>query len=90
MKRLYSILIIMTVSALASMQVSAKVITFEELQALFDSRGIDITMLDEADYSFCPADGVIAHRYENVCKCADGAVAEVIFEKIPAILGIKA
>ena len=50
----------------------------------------DITMLDEADYSFCPADGVIAHRYENVCKCADGAVAEVIFEKIPAILGIKA
>jgi hypothetical protein len=36
MKKLYSILIIMTVSALASMQVSAKVITFEELRAMAD------------------------------------------------------
>ncbi len=48
----------------------------------------DITMLDGADYAFCPADGVVADRYENVCNCADGAVADVIYEKIPGILGI--
>ncbi len=49
----------------------------------------DIAMLDRADYAFCPADGVVAHRYENVCKCADGAVADVIYEKIPGILGLQ-
>lgn len=49
----------------------------------------DITMLEGADYAYCPADGVIAHRYENVCKCADGAVADVIYKKIPLILGIQ-
>lgn len=46
----------------------------------------DITMLDGADYAFCPADGIVADRYENVCKCADGAVADVIYKKIPEIL----
>lgn len=46
----------------------------------------DITMLDGADYAFCPADGVVADRYPNVCPCADGAVADVIYEKIPEIL----
>lgn len=46
----------------------------------------DITMLDGADYAFCPADGIVADRYETVCKCADGAVADVIYEKIPEIL----
>ena len=49
----------------------------------------DIPMLDAADYAYCPADGVVADRYENVCKCADGAVAEVIYEKIPAFLKIQ-
>ena len=49
----------------------------------------DISMLDEADYAFCPADGVVAHRYENVCNCGDGAVADVIYKKIPTILGIQ-
>ena len=49
----------------------------------------DIPMLDEADYAYCPADGVVADRYENVCQCADGAVAEVIYEKIPKILKNK-
>ena len=48
----------------------------------------DITMLDAADYAFCPADGVVAARYENVCICGDGAVADVIYKKIPEILGI--
>lgn len=48
----------------------------------------DITMLDAADYAYCPADGVVATRYETVCNCADGAVADVIYKKIPEILGI--
>lgn len=46
----------------------------------------DITMLDGADYAYCPADGIVADRYENVCRCGDGAVADVIYEKIPQIL----
>lgn len=46
----------------------------------------DITMLDGADFAFCPADGTVADRYENVCPCAMGAVADVIYEKIPAIV----
>ena len=48
----------------------------------------DATMLDGADYAYCPADGVVANRYENVCNCGDGAVADVIYKKIPEILGI--
>lgn len=46
----------------------------------------DIHMLDGADYAFCPADGIVADRYETVCKCGDGAIADVIYEKIPSIL----
>ena len=49
----------------------------------------DITMLDMADYAFCPADAVLAEHYENVCNCADGAIADVIYKKIPEILGIQ-
>lgn len=49
----------------------------------------DVTMLDGADYAYCPADGVVADRYENVCDCADGAVADLIYKKIPEILGIQ-
>lgn len=45
----------------------------------------DVSMLDAADYAFCPADGVIAHRYERVCPCAEGAVADVIYKKLPQI-----
>ena len=46
----------------------------------------DLAMMDAADFAFCPADGVIADRYPTVCKCADGAIADVIYEKIPEIL----
>ena len=46
----------------------------------------DINMLDGADYAYCPADGIVAERYETVCNCADGAVADVIYKKLPAIL----
>ena len=49
----------------------------------------DITMLDGADYAYCPADAVVAERYETVCNCADGAVADVIYKKIPEILGVS-
>ena len=45
----------------------------------------DVTMLSGADYAFCPSDGIVADRYPNVCKCADGAIADVISEKIPEI-----
>ena len=46
----------------------------------------DVPALSVADFAYCPADGVVADRFENVCNCADGAVADVIYEKIPAIL----
>lgn len=49
----------------------------------------DLSMLQGADYAFVPADGIIADRFPNVCKCADGAVADVIYKKIPEILGIR-
>lgn len=47
----------------------------------------DVSMLDGADYAFCPADGVVAERYPTVCPCAEGAVADVIYKKIPEIVG---
>lgn len=46
----------------------------------------DVPMLEGADHAFCPADGIVADRFPNVCKCGDGAVADVIYEKIPEIL----
>lgn len=46
----------------------------------------DLTMLEGADYAFCPSDGIVAARFPNVCPCSQGAVAEVIYEKIPEIL----
>ena len=49
----------------------------------------DVPMLDGADFAYCPADGTVADRYETVCKCGDGAVADVIYKKIPEILGIQ-
>ena len=48
----------------------------------------DLSMLHEADYAFVPADGVIAGEFPNVCKCAEGSVADVIYKKIPEILGL--
>lgn len=49
----------------------------------------DISMLDGADYAFCPADGRVAQQYNTVCPCVEGAVADVIYKKIPEILGIQ-
>ncbi len=47
----------------------------------------DVPMLQAADFAFCPADAVVADRFCNVCPCGQGAVAEVIYEKLPQILG---
>ena len=49
----------------------------------------DLPMLEGADYAFCPADGVVADRFPNVCPCAEGAIADVIYKKIPEILGFS-
>lgn len=49
----------------------------------------DVVMLDGADFAYVPADAILKDRYENVCKCADGAVADVIYEKIPSILNLS-
>ncbi len=46
----------------------------------------DIPMLEEADYAFCPGDAILRDRFETVCDCGDGAVADVIYKKIPKIL----
>ena len=46
----------------------------------------DVVMLQGADYSFVPADAILKDRFPNVCECADGAVADVIYRKIPELL----
>ena len=46
----------------------------------------DVTMMQEADYAWCPGDAIIRDRFENVCSCGEGAVADVILKKIPEIL----
>lgn len=46
----------------------------------------DILMLEDADFAFVPADAILAERFPNVCRCAEGAVADVIYKKIPEIL----
>ena len=48
----------------------------------------DVPMLRDADYAFCPGDAIVARRFPNVCTCAEGAVADVIYREIPKILGI--
>lgn len=47
----------------------------------------DVSMMEAADFAFCPGDAIIRDRFENVCNCAEGAVADVIYKKIPEILG---
>ena len=45
----------------------------------------DVNMLSGADFSWCPGDAVVKDRYKNVCSCGEGAVADVIYHKIPEI-----
>ena len=60
----------------------------EETIAFGDAEN-DLTMMRDADFAFAPEDGIIAKQFPNVCKCADGAVADVIYKKIPEILGLN-
>lgn len=46
----------------------------------------DLPMLEDADFAFAPADAIIAERFPNLCPCAQGAVADLIYKKIPEIL----
>ncbi len=46
----------------------------------------DLSMMEGADFSWCPADSGLRDRFPTVCDCAEGAVADVIFEKIPDII----
>ncbi len=46
----------------------------------------DLPMMFDADFAFAPSDAIIASQFETVCNCADGAVADVIYKKIPEIL----
>ena len=46
----------------------------------------DLSMLSAADYAFCPGDAIVAQHFPNVCNCAEGAVADVIYKEIPKIL----
>ena len=46
----------------------------------------DVSMLQDADFAFCPGDAIVADRFPNVCSCAEGSVADVIYKKIPEIL----
>lgn len=50
----------------------------------------DLPMLQAADYAFCPGDAIVAKHFPNVCNCADGAVADVIYQEIPKILKNRA
>lgn len=45
----------------------------------------DVSMLDDADFAFCPNDAEIKDRYTNVCSCKDGAVADLIYNYIPKL-----
>lgn len=76
------------VSKLRSAQLLQKELGKKILVCVGDADN-DIAMLDGADYAFCPADGIVADRYPNVCNCADGAIADVIYKKIPEILQNK-
>ncbi len=46
----------------------------------------DLPMLRAADFAFVPSDAIVAKEFPNVCRCAEGAVAEVIYEKLPQII----
>jgi len=49
----------------------------------------DIAMLSGADYAYCPADSELAGMYETVCPCGEGAVADVVYSKIPGFFENK-
>ena len=50
----------------------------------------DIPMLEGADFAYVPSDAILADKFPNVCPCGEGAVAYVIYKKIPEILKNRA
>lgn len=72
----------------------SKIRSARELQARLGRRVLvcvgdahnDLPMLEGADYAFVPGDAALRDQFPNVCPCAGGAVADVIYEKIPEIL----
>lgn len=50
----------------------------------------DQSVLDAADYAFCPAGSIISKWYPNVRSCSEGAVADLIYNELPKILKNKA
>lgn len=46
----------------------------------------DVVMLEGADHAYVPGDAILKDRFENVCPCAEGSVADVIYRKIPELL----
>ena len=46
----------------------------------------DLPMLEGADFAFVPADAALRDQFPNVCSCAEGAVADVIYREIPKIV----
>ena len=46
----------------------------------------DLPMLEGADFAFVPADAALRDQFPNVCPCAEGAVADVIYKEIPKIV----
>ena len=72
------------VSKIQSARALQKALNRKYLVCIGDAEN-DIAMLRGADFSYCPADGIIAGQFETVCECAQGAVADVIFRKIPQL-----
>ena len=48
--------------------------------------GNDLSMLEGADYAFSPAGSPMAEKFPVVCPCEEGAIADVIYRKLPEIL----
>ena len=72
----------------------SKIRSAKELQQRLDRKILvcvgdghnDTPMLEGADYAFVPSDAALRERFTNVCPCGEGAVADVIYKKIPEIL----
>lgn len=45
----------------------------------------DLSMLDDADFAFCPGDASIKDNYTNVCPCSEGSLADLIYNIIPTL-----
>lgn len=76
------------VSKLQSARTLQRQLEKKYLLCVGDARN-DIAMLSGADGAYCPADSELAGMYETVCPCGEGAVADVIYHKIPGFFENK-